>query len=58
VSASLIAFLVVYAIVFVAGAIYILRLIAEGPIVGAAEPTIGPRAPGTALGAAPEDEAP
>ena len=59
VSASLIAFLIVYAIVFSAGAIYILRLIAEGPVDGAAEPmpTVQ-RAPGTPLAAAPDEAAP
>jgi cytochrome bd ubiquinol oxidase subunit I len=59
VSASLLMFLVVYAVVFAAGALYILRLIAEGPVTGAAQPppTIQ-RAPGTPLAAAPEDEAP
>jgi cytochrome bd ubiquinol oxidase subunit I len=59
VSASLLMFLLVYAVVFAAGALYILRLIAEGPVTGAAEPppTIQ-RAPGTPLAAAPEDEAP
>jgi cytochrome d ubiquinol oxidase subunit I len=50
---SLLIFLVVYAVVFVAGAIYILRLLGRGP--EAAEPPPGsevPRAPGTALAAA------
>ncbi len=59
VSASLIAFLLVYAVVFSAGALYILRLIAEGPVAGAAEPPpIPQRAPGSPLAAAPEEEAP
>ncbi|MGZ8364006.1 MAG: cytochrome ubiquinol oxidase subunit I, partial [Caulobacteraceae bacterium] len=54
VSASLIAFLIVYAIVFSAGALYILRLIAEGPVAGAVEPPPGvQRPPGTPLAAAP-----
>jgi cytochrome d ubiquinol oxidase subunit I len=55
VSASLIAFLVVYAIVFAAGALYILRQIAQGPL--AAEPPLaGTGAPGTPLAAATEPE--
>ena len=54
VSASLIGFLTVYAIIFSVGVLYILRLIAEGPAAGAAEPTPGiDRAPGSALAAAP-----
>ncbi|WP_312160876.1 cytochrome ubiquinol oxidase subunit I [Phenylobacterium sp.] len=56
VSASLLGFLVVYAIIFSVGLLYILRLIAEGPLSGADEP--GPavqRAPGSALAAAPDD---
>lgn len=58
VSASLIAFMVIYAVVFSAGAIYILRLIAEGPVAGAHEPmpTVQ-RAPGTPLAAAPDEAA-
>jgi len=51
VSASLVAFLLVYAIVFAAGALYILRLIAQGPQAAAPPPT-GPRAPGAPLAAA------
>ncbi|MBW8305065.1 MAG: cytochrome ubiquinol oxidase subunit I [Brevundimonas sp.] len=55
---SLLIYVTVYAIVFVAGAIYILRLLNEGPAVGAAEPSPeGQRAPGTPLAAAP-DKAP
>src|SRR5262249_34922575 len=38
VSASLLGFLIVYAIIFSVGVLYILRLIAEGPAAGAAEP--------------------
>jgi cytochrome d ubiquinol oxidase subunit I len=50
VSASLIAFLVIYAVVFTAGALYMLRLFGEGPAAGAAEsPLNEPRAPGTPL---------
>jgi cytochrome bd ubiquinol oxidase subunit I len=55
VSASLLAFLVVYAIVFSVGALYILRLLAEGPAAGALEPPPSQdRAPGTPLSAAPD----
>ena len=38
VSTSLIAFLVVYAVVFSVGALYILRLIAEGPVAARRAP--------------------
>ncbi|OYW91794.1 MAG: cytochrome ubiquinol oxidase subunit I [Caulobacterales bacterium 32-67-6] len=56
VSASLLAFLVVYAIVFSVGALYILRLLAEGPGAGSHEsPPSQDRPPGWALAAAPED---
>jgi len=56
VSASLLGFLVVYAIIFSVGLLYILRLIAEGPLAGADEPTPPvPRAPGSALAAVPDD---
>ena len=59
VSASLLGFLIVYAVIFSAGALYILRLIGEGPVLAGASRSRRPgRAPGTALGAAPEDEAP
>ncbi|MDD3837569.1 MAG: cytochrome ubiquinol oxidase subunit I [Phenylobacterium sp.] len=61
VSASLLGFLVVYAIVFSVGALYILRLIAEGPVQGAAEPPPdrpGPRQPSQPLAAAPVDPKP
>jgi len=57
VSASLLGFLIVYAIVFSAGALYILRLIAEGPTVASTAPAPGPRAPGSPLAAAPEEPA-
>lgn len=58
VSASLLMFLVVYAIVFTIGALYILRLITQGPAPGVAEPALaGPRAPGSALAAAPDPDA-
>ena len=56
VATSLLIYVVVYAIVFVAGALYILRLLNEGPVSGAAEPRPeGQRAPGTPLAAAPEE---
>jgi cytochrome d ubiquinol oxidase subunit I len=58
VSASLLAFMVVYAIVFSVGVLYIVRLIAEGPKPAPAldtEPPIKPRPPGYALGAAPDE---
>ena len=59
VATSLLIYVTVYAIVFVAGAIYILRLIAEGPTAGAAEHRPeAQRAPGTPLAAAPEDKTP
>lgn len=59
VSASLLAFMVIYAVVFSVGALYILRLIAEGPAPGATEePPPIPRAPGTPLAAAPGDLGP
>ncbi len=55
VATSLLIYVSVYAVVFVAGAIYILRLVAEGPVAGAAEPRPdGQRAPGTPLAAAPD----
>jgi cytochrome d ubiquinol oxidase subunit I len=55
VAASLLGFLVVYAVVFSVGALYILRLIAEGPVPGALEPApAGPRAPGSPLAAIPD----
>ncbi len=55
ISASLLIFLVVYAVVFFVGALYILRLIAEGPRAGAVRsPPSTPRSPGSALAAAPE----
>ncbi len=55
---SLLIYITVYAVVFVAGAIYILRLLDEGPAPGDVGPKPeGQRAPGTPLAAAP-DEAP
>lgn len=56
VSASLLGFLIVYAVIFSVGVLYILRLIAAGPapeVVDAA-PAV-PRAPGSALAAAPNE---
>jgi len=58
VSASLLAFMVIYAIVFSVGALYILRLVAEGPRPPEPEdtaPPLKPRPPGYALGAAPDE---
>ncbi len=55
---SLLAYMVVYAIVFTAGAIYILRMIAEGPVTVAEEPPDRRRPPGTPMAAAPDEEAP
>jgi cytochrome d ubiquinol oxidase subunit I len=51
VSSSLLAFMVIYAIVFSVGALYILRLVAKGPQPDAAEPP-PETAPGSAMGAA------
>jgi cytochrome d ubiquinol oxidase subunit I len=59
VATSLIAYMIVYSIVFTAGAVFILRLMAEGPVAAAAEP--GPREnrpPGWALSKAPQDTTP
>lgn len=58
VSISLLVYLVVYAIVFSAGVLYILRMIGKGPEAVAAEPPDAARAPGTPLAAAPDEEAP
>lgn len=60
VSASLLTFMIVYAVVFSVGVIYILRIMAEGPIAGAAQPPRPTRAGGTPLAAAPDvaDSAP
>jgi cytochrome d ubiquinol oxidase subunit I len=54
VSASLLGFLVVYAVIFAAGVLYILRLMAQGPAVQAA-PDTADRAPGSPLGFAPPE---
>lgn len=56
VSASLLGFLIVYAVIFSVGVLYILRMIAEGPAVGSEEALPeGLRAPGSAMAAAPLD---
>jgi cytochrome d ubiquinol oxidase subunit I len=55
VSASLIAFIAVYALVFSVGVLYIMRLMATGPVIVASEaPPDTPRAPGTPMAAAPK----
>ena len=52
-------YIAVYSVVFTAGAIFILRLMAEGPVAALAEkPPRGDRAPGSALAGAPDDTAP
>ena len=56
VSASLLGFLVVYAIIFSAGALYILRLIGEGPVLGAKQPQ--PAGPATPMAAAATEPGP
>lgn len=59
VSTSLLGFLIVYGIIFSVGVLYIMRLIAEGPVAGSDEPTPEQiRAPGSALAATPEDPGP
>ncbi|MDB5465564.1 MAG: cydA [Phenylobacterium sp.] len=56
VSASLLAFMIVYAIIFGAGVLYIFRLIAGGPQPQPdTAPPSRPRPPGYALGAAPDE---
>jgi len=57
VSASLLAFLIVYAVVFSVGALYILRLVAQGP-APPGEAEASSRAPGSPLGAALAEEEP
>ncbi|MDP1739377.1 MAG: cytochrome ubiquinol oxidase subunit I [Caulobacter sp.] len=52
VTVSLLAFMVIYAVVFSAGAVYILRLIGVGPATEPELPHGEGRAPGTALAAA------
>lgn len=59
VATSLIAYILVYSVVFTAGALFILRLMAEGPVAAAAEPAPRQdRAPGSPLAKAPEDTTP
>ena len=59
VAMSLTAYVVVYSVVFTAGAIFILRLMAEGPVAALAEPEPrGQRAPGSAMAKAPNDTSP
>jgi cytochrome d ubiquinol oxidase subunit I len=53
VSASLLGFMIVYAVIFTVGVLYILRLIAAGPNAVPAQPATAPRPPGYALAAAP-----
>jgi cytochrome d ubiquinol oxidase subunit I len=53
---SLLAFIVVYAIIFSGGALYILRLLNHGPEGAEPPPPEMPRAPGTPLAAAPKNE--
>ena len=55
VSTSLIAYLIIYAVIFTAGVIYILRLMAAGPSAEDLPPDRTPRAPGTPLAAAPKE---
>jgi len=52
---SLITYVALYSVVFTAGVIFVLRLMAEGPVRAAAEPIPDDRAPGSALAAAPEE---
>jgi cytochrome d ubiquinol oxidase subunit I len=56
VSASLIGFLAVYAVVFSVGALYMLRLMAAGPDTAPDGPAPMPRPPGWSLGAAPDTD--
>lgn len=53
VAVSLAVYVVVYAIVFTAGALFILRLMAEGPVAALRKPPAQDRAPGSALAGAP-----
>lgn len=56
VATSLLVYISVYAVVFTAGALFILRLMAEGPVVAKIEPEPrGQRSPGSAMGKAPDD---
>ena len=59
VATSLIAYMLVYSVVFTAGALFILRLMAEGPAAAFTEPAPRQdRAPGSPLAKAPEDTTP
>ena len=58
VAASLLVFMIVYAIVFTAGTLYILRLIAKGPGSGEQPPERGQRAPGSLLASVTGDAEP
>ena len=59
VATSLIVYILVYSVVFTAGAIFILRLMAEGPVAAFTEPAPRQaRAPGSPLAKAPEDTTP
>jgi cytochrome d ubiquinol oxidase subunit I len=59
VATSLTAYILVYAVVFTAGALFILRLMAEGPVAALSEPAPRQdRAPGSAMAGAPEDTTP
>jgi cytochrome d ubiquinol oxidase subunit I len=53
VSVSLLAFMVIYALIFSVGVLYILRLMNEGPLAATAPGSTRPRPPGYALGAMP-----
>ncbi|MBU1346393.1 MAG: cytochrome ubiquinol oxidase subunit I [Alphaproteobacteria bacterium] len=56
VATSLIVYVVVYSVVFTAGAIFILRLMAEGPVAARSEPAPrGQKPPGTPLAESRED---
>lgn len=59
VATSLLAYVVVYSIVFTAGALFILRLMAEGPVAALRQPhPRQDRAPGTPMARAPEEAEP
>ena len=56
VSVSLLAFMLIYAVIFGFGVLYILRLIGEGPVAGGVEPAPSmARPPGYALAALPKE---
>jgi cytochrome d ubiquinol oxidase subunit I len=55
VSASLLGFMIVYAVIFTVGVLYILRLIAKGPERVADSPADPNRPPGYAMAAVPSD---